>query len=116
MSDERATMEQKHESRLNQLQELRAQGALGGGTKRIEQQHAKGKLTARERLNQLVDVGSFQELDSFATHRSTDLGLADQKALGDAVVTGFGQINGKQIFVFAQDFTVMGGSLSEVVA
>ena len=116
MSDERATMEQKHESRLNQLQELRAQGALGGGAKRIEQQHAKGKLTARERLNQLVDVGSFQELDSFATHRSTDFGLADQKVLGDAVVTGFGQINGKQTFVFAQDFTVMGGSLSEVVA
>lgn len=116
MSDERATMEQKHESRLNQLQELRAESVLGGGTKRIEQQHAKGKLTARERLTQLLDVGTFQELDSFATHRSTDFGLADQKVLGDAVVTGFGQINGKQTFVFAQDFTVMGGSLSEVVS
>ncbi len=109
-------MEQQQDSRLKQLQELRAQGALGGGERRIEQQHEKGKLTARERLEQLVDPGSFQELDSFATHRATDFGLADQKVLGDAVVTGYGQVNGRQIFVFAQDFTVMGGSLSEVVA
>ena len=116
MNNEWTSVEQQQDSRLKQLQELRAQGALGGGERRIEQQHEKGKLTARERLEQLVDPGSFQELDSFATHRSTDFGLADQKVLGDAVVTGYGQVNGRQIFVFAQDFTVMGGSLSEVVA
>jgi acetyl-CoA carboxylase carboxyltransferase component len=116
MSDERISVEQKQESRLKKLEELRAQGAIGGGERRIEQQHEKGKLTARERLEQLVDPGTFQELDSFATHRATDFGLADQKVLGDAVVTGYGQVNGRQIFVFAQDFTVMGGSLSEVVA
>ena len=116
MSNEWTSVEQQQDSRLKQLQELRAQGALGGGERRIEQQHEKGKLTARERLEQLVDPGSFQELDSFATHRATDFGLADQKVLGDAVVTGYGQVNGRQIFVFAQDFTVMGGSLSEVVA
>ena len=116
MSNERTSVEQKQESRLKHLEELRAQGALGGGERRIEQQHEKGKLTARERLEHLVDPGSFQELDSFATHRATDFGLADQKVLGDAVVTGYGQVNGRQVFVFAQDFTVMGGSLSEVVA
>jgi acetyl-CoA carboxylase carboxyltransferase component len=116
MSNEHTSVEQKQELRLKQLQELRAQGAVGGGERRIEQQHDKGKLTARERLEQLVDTGTFQELDSFATHRATDFGLADQKVLGDAVVTGYGQVNGRQIFLFAQDFTVMGGSLSEVVA
>ena len=116
MSDERTSVEQKQNSRLQQLQELRAQSLLGGGERRIDQQHEKGKLTARERLAQLVDPGSFQELDNFTTHRATEFGLADQKVLGDAVVTGYGQINGRQVFVFAQDFTVMGGSLSEVVA
>ncbi len=109
-------MEQRHESRLEQLDQLRAQTLLGGGERRIAQQHEKGKLTARERLALLVDPGSFQELDSFATHRATEFGLADQKVLGDAVVSGYGHVNGRQVFVFAQDFTVMGGSLSEVVA
>ena len=109
-------MEQQQESRLEQLQQLRAQTLVGGGERRIAQQHEKGKLTARERLALLVDPGSFQELDSFATHRATEFGLADQKVLGDAVVTGYGHVNGRQVFVFAQDFTVMGGSLSEVVA
>ena len=109
-------MEQRQESRLEQLQQLRAQTLLGGGERRIAQQHEKGKLTARERLDLLVDPGSFQELDSFATHRATEFGLADQKVLGDAVVTGYGRVNGRQVFAFAQDFTVMGGSLSEVVA
>ena len=101
---------------MDQLEQLRAQTLLGGGERRIAQQHEKGKLTARERLALLVDPGSFQELDSFATHRATEFGLADQKVLGDAVVTGYGHVNGRQVFVFAQDFTVMGGSLSEVVA
>ena len=109
-------MEQRQASRLEQLEELRAQSLLGGGERRIAQQHEKGKLTARERLALLVDPGSFQELDSFATHRATEFGLADQKVLGDAVVTGYGRVNGRQVFAFAQDFTVMGGSLSEVVA
>ena len=109
-------MEQRQVSRLEQLEQLRAQSLLGGGERRIEQQHEKGKLTARERLALLVDPGSFQELDSFATHRATEFGLADQKVLGDAVVTGYGRVSGRQVFVFAQDFTVMGGSLSEVVA
>ena len=109
-------MEQQPESRLEQLQQLRAQTLVGGGERRVAQQHEKGKLTARERLALLVDPGSFQELDSFATHRATEFGLADQKVLGDAVVTGYGRVSGRQVFVFAQDFTVMGGSLSEVVA
>jgi acetyl-CoA carboxylase carboxyltransferase component len=89
---------------------------LGGGRKRIETQHRKGKLTARERLDLLLDPGSFQELDMFATHRTTDFGLAEQKVLGDGVVTGYGKIDGRLVYVFSQDFTVFGGSLSEAHA
>ena len=102
--------------RLDELARLREQSRLGGGPKRIEQQHARGKLTARERLDLLLDPGSFQEIDPFVTHRTTEFGLADQKPPGDAVVTGYGKVDGRTIFVFSQDFTVFGGSLSEVVA
>ncbi|MBI5955986.1 MAG: acyl-CoA carboxylase subunit beta, partial [Chloroflexi bacterium] len=104
------------QSRLVELRELRERTKLGGGLKRIEQQHAKGKLTARERLALLLDEGSFQELDAFVTHRVTDFGLADNRPLGDSVVTGWGTIDGRLIYVFSQDFTVFGGSLSEAHA
>ena len=98
---------------LELLQAKRAEAELGGGQERIDAQHAKGKMTARERLDVLLDPGSFVELDRFVTHRSTDFGLADQKVLGDGVVTGYGRIDGRLIYVFSQDFTVFGGSLSE---
>src|SRR3989304_5391937 len=104
------------QDRIEALNKLREQARLGGGAKRIEAQHDKGKLTARERLALLFDEGSFEELDPFVTHRATDFGLAEQKYLGDAVVTGYGPINGRPAFAFAQDFTVFGGSLSEVVS
>lgn len=105
-----------NEIKLEQLRHLRTQAQLGGGQKRIDVQHAKGKLTARERLEILLDDGSFEELDAFVTHRSTDFGLAEQKYLGDGVVTGYGKIDGRLVFVFSQDFTVFGGSLSETHA
>ncbi|MBI4295421.1 MAG: acyl-CoA carboxylase subunit beta [Chloroflexi bacterium] len=101
--------------KLESLNKLREQARLGGGPKRIEAQHARKKLTARERVDLLFDPGSFEELDPFATHRTTDFGLADQKPLGDAVVTGYGKVNGRLCFVYSQDFTLFGGSLSEVV-
>ncbi|MEK7814760.1 MAG: carboxyl transferase domain-containing protein, partial [Chloroflexota bacterium] len=94
---------------------MRQQAHLGGGQQRIDQQHSRGKLTARERLAKLMDPDTFQELDTFVTHRTTDFDLADRKSLGDAVVTGYGSIEGRQVFAYAQDFTVMGGSLSEAV-
>ena len=97
------------------LQQLREQSQQGGGPKRIQQQHDKGKLTARERVNLLLDQGTFEEIDPFATHRSTDFGMADKNVPGDAVVTGYGKVDGRQIFLFAQEFTVHGGSVSEVV-
>ena len=100
---------------LDDLNERREQGRLGGGIRRIEAQHRRGKLTARERLDLLFDKGSFEELDTFAQHRATEFGLADQKTLGDAVVTGYGKVNGRLAFAYSQDFTVLGGSLSEVV-
>src|SRR4051812_1508486 len=95
---------------------MRAEAQLGGGAARIEQQHARGKLTARERLDLLLDDGSFVELDAFVTHRSTGFGLEDQVVLGDGVVTGHGTIDGRLVFVFSQDFTVFGGSLGEAYA
>ena len=103
------------EERIEKLAKLREQARAGGGEKRIEQQHARGKLTARERLDLLFDPGSFEEIDPFVTHRTTDFELAEQRYLGDAVVTGYGRINGRTTFAFSQDFTVFGGSLSEVV-
>jgi propionyl-CoA carboxylase beta chain len=102
--------------KLEALQAKRAEAELGGGQERIDAQHAKGKMTARERLDVLLDPGSFVELDRFVTHRATDFGLADQKVLGDGVVTGYGRIDGRLAYVFAQDFTVFGGSLSEAHA
>jgi acetyl-CoA carboxylase carboxyltransferase component len=104
------------DQRLADLAELRQQAHKGGGQNRIDQQHSRGKLTARERVAILMDEGTFQEMDSFVAHRTTDFGLADNKYLGDAVVTGYGQVDGRQVFAFAQDFTVFGGSLSEVVS
>ena len=101
---------------LQHLEKKRAQARLGGGEKRIAAQHAKGKLTARERLELLLDEGSFEEWDMFVEHRSTDFGMADTKVPGDGVVTGYGFINGRMVFVFSQDFTVFGGSLSEAHA
>jgi propionyl-CoA carboxylase beta chain len=101
---------------LEQLEEHRAEARLGGGQKRIDAQHAKGKLTARERLDVLLDEGSFEEYDTYKTHRCTDFGMADTKYPGDGVVTGWGTINGRPVYVFSQDFTVFGGSLSETHA
>jgi propionyl-CoA carboxylase beta chain len=103
--DKRALLEQK-----------RAASQLGGGEKRIEAQHKRGKLTARERLTLLLDEGSFQEIGAFVTHRSNDFGLEKQRFLGDGVVTGYGTIDGRLVYVFSQDFTVFGGSLSETHA
>ncbi len=102
--------------KLELLQAKRAEAELGGGQERIDAQHAKGKMTARERLDVLLDPSSFVELDRFVTHRASDFGLADQKVLGDGVVTGYGRIDGRLVYVFAQDFTVFGGSLSEAHA
>ena len=98
---------------IRQLEEKREQARLGGGVKRIEAQHAKGKLTARERIELLLDPGSFEEWDMFVEHRCTDFGMEDQKIPGDGVVTGYGTINGRMVFIFSQDFTVFGGALSE---
>ena len=105
-----------NEQRIERLLAMRAEAVLGGGTERIEQQHGRGKLTARERLDLLLDPDSFVELDAFVTHRSSDFGLDDQIVLGDGVVTGHGLIDGRLVFVFSQDFTVFGGSLSESYA
>lgn len=97
---------------LNRLEQKNNQATEGGGADRISKQHASGKLTARERIDILLDKGSFVEIDRFKTHRCTDFGMEKQQVPGDGVVTGYGLINGKQAFVFAQDFTVLGGSLS----
>ena len=102
--------------KLARLQQLRDEAKLGGGERRIEQQHQRGKLTARERLELLLDEDSFSELDALVTHRATDFGLDDERYLGDGVITGFGRIDGRTVFVYAQDFTVFGGSLSEAHA
>ena len=98
------------------LKDKRAEALLGGGQKRIDAQHKKGKLTARERVEVLLDEGSFVEYGSFMEHRCTDFGMEKEKYLGDSVVTGRGLINGRTVFVFSQDFTVFGGSLSSIHA
>jgi len=100
----------------DELARRRDKAKLGGGQRRIDAQHERGKLTARERVDLLLDGGTFEEIDVFVEHRSTEFGLANQKFPGDAVVTGYGKVNGRLTFVFAQDFTVLGGSLSEAVA
>jgi len=104
------------QDKIKQLIDLRAQAKIGGGEKRIESQHSKGKLTARERIEILLDEGSFEEFDMFVTHRCTDFGLDKKKILGDGVVTGTGTIDGRVVYVYSQDFTVFGGSLSETFA
>ncbi len=101
---------------LEQLEAKREEARLGGGLKRIASQHAKGKLTARERIELLLDEGSFEEFDTFVTHRCAEFDMPDSKIHGDGVVTGWGTINGRQVYVFSQDFTVFGGSLSETHA
>ncbi|HEX6103592.1 MAG TPA: acyl-CoA carboxylase subunit beta [Alphaproteobacteria bacterium] len=101
---------------LQRLEKKRAAARAGGGEKRIAAQHAKGKLTARERIEALLDPGSFEEWGMFVEHRCTDFGMADQKIPGDGVVTGYGTVNGRLVFVFSQDFTVFGGALSEAHA
>src|SRR6476646_8398248 len=101
---------------LRRLDEKREAARAGGGTRRVKAQHERGKLTARERLEVLLDPGSFEEWDMFVEHRSSDFGMAEQKVPGDGVVTGYGTINGRLVFVFSQDFTVFGGSLSEAHA
>ncbi|MEM1074486.1 MAG: acyl-CoA carboxylase subunit beta [Pseudomonadota bacterium] len=101
---------------LEQLEGRRAAARLGGGQKRIDAQHSRGKLTARERVDLLLDEGSFEEFDMFVTHRCSDFGMEAQRPAGDGVVTGWGTINGRLVYVFSQDFTVLGGSVSETHA
>ncbi|MDU9006310.1 acyl-CoA carboxylase subunit beta [Sedimentitalea todarodis] len=101
---------------LSELEDRRKDASLGGGQKRIDAQHARGKLTARERIDLLLDEGSFEEFDTFVAHRCTDFGMEKQRPAGDGVVTGWGTINGRMVYVFSQDFTVFGGSLSETHA
>ncbi|MDY5535246.1 MAG: acyl-CoA carboxylase subunit beta, partial [Butyricimonas virosa] len=105
-----------NQDKVKELIELRAQAKLGGGEKRIESQHKKGKYTARERIAMLLDENSFEEFDMFITHRCYNFGMEKTKFLGDGVVTGQGTIDGRLVFVFAQDFTVFGGALSEMLA
>ncbi|OIO88081.1 MAG: methylmalonyl-CoA carboxyltransferase [Anaerolineae bacterium CG2_30_64_16] len=104
------------QDKLETLRQMRAKARLGGGQKRIDDQHAKGKLTARERLDALLDTGSFQELGRLATHNISDFDMGSKKYPGDGVVTGFGKINGRRVAIYAQDFTVLGGSFSQVQA
>ncbi|MEJ2706621.1 MAG: carboxyl transferase domain-containing protein [Anaerolineales bacterium] len=104
------------EARIQELREMKAEGRQGGGLQRIEAQHNRGRLTARERLDLLLDKGSFRELDPFVLHRTNDFGLDKQKFLGDSVVTGWGTIDDRLVYVFSQDFTVFGGSLGEAHA
>ena len=104
------------EDKIKQLLDKRELAKLGGGQKRIDSQHKKGKLTARERIDLLLDEGSFEEFDMFVSHRCTDFGIENEKYLTDGVVTGYGTIDGRLVYVFSQDFTVFGGSLSEMFA
>src|SRR6059036_1704144 len=104
-----------YEEKLDQLEELRA-AAQSGSEAAVEKQHDRGKLTARERIDKLVDPGSFQELDTFVRHRTHDFEMQKNRPWGDAVVTGHGTIDGRTVFVFSQDFTVFGGSLGEVMS
>src|SRR4051795_5320457 len=101
---------------LRRLEEKREAARAGGGERRVQAQHAKGRLTARERIELLLDADSFEEWDMFVEHRSVDFGMAEQRVPGDGVVTGYGTVNGRLVFVFSQDFTVFGGSLSEAHA
>jgi acetyl-CoA/propionyl-CoA carboxylase carboxyl transferase subunit len=104
------------DERIDELREMREEARKGGGEARIESQHDKGKLTARERIDYFLDDGTFHELDQFRTHRTHNFGMEEKQLYGDGVVTGYGEVNGRKTFVFAHDFTVFGGSLGEVVA
>src|SRR4030042_432466 len=104
------------DEKVKYLREMTEQAKLGGGQKRIGEQHAKGKLTARERVELLLDQGSFNELDQFVVHQCAEFGMVDKKIPGDGVVTGYGTIDGRLVYVFSQDFTVFGGSLGEMFA
>src|SRR5512142_44366 len=106
----------KVEEKIKDLLRKKEEAKLGGGPKRIESQHKKNKLTARERIALLLDEGSFEEFDMFVSHRCIDFGLEKETYLSDGVVTGFGTIDGRLVYVFSQDFTVFGGSLSEMYA
>src|SRR3546814_3246314 len=106
-------VESRMSANITEMERRRAAAALGGGQKRIDAQHAKGKLTARERLDVLLDEGSFEELDTYVEHDCVDFGMQDQRIPGDGVVTGSGTINGRLVYVFRQGFTVFGGSLSK---
>src|SRR6187402_2410840 len=112
----RTIKDQQQQARFDELERKNEESLVGGGEKRISQQHAKGKLTARERLELLLDEGTFEELGKFVMHRGKDFGLDKEYYLGDGVVTGYGKINGRLVYVFSQDFTVFGGSLSETHA
>ena len=112
MSEKEAKVEEK----IIRLRELNDRARLGGGQKRIEEQHTKGKLTARERIELLLDPGSFNELDQFVVHQCTEFGMNEKKIPGDGVVTGYGTVDGRLVYVFSQDFTVFGGSLGEMFA
>jgi propionyl-CoA carboxylase beta chain len=110
------TSHRKHADRLEELRKLNAEAEAGGGAERREREHKQGKLSARERIDLLLDEGSFEELDKFVRHRCSDFGMDDQRPPGDGFVTGYGRIDGRLVYVFAQDFTVFGGSLSEANA
>ena len=101
-----------NEDRFEDLEKRNAETFLGGGQKRIEAQHKKGKLTARERIDLLLDEGSFEEFDRFVVSRGTDFGMDKKRIAGDGVVTGYGTVEGRIVYIYAQDFTVHGGSLS----
>src|SRR3712207_1892452 len=103
-------------SKVAILNQKNAEAMLGGGQNRIDAQHKKGKLTARERIDLLIDAGSFEEIGKFVMHRSKDFGLDKEYYLGDGVVTGYGTVNGRLVYIYSQDFTVFGGSLSETHA
>ncbi|HET7897770.1 MAG TPA: carboxyl transferase domain-containing protein, partial [Flavisolibacter sp.] len=103
-------------SKVEILREKIERGKLGGGVERIDAQHKKGKLTARERIQMLMDPGSFEEVGALVTHRTKDFGMEEQLYYGDGVITGYGTVNGRLVYVFAQDFTVFGGALSETHA
>ena len=111
-----ASTSAKHHDRMEDLRRLSAEAEAGGGAERREREHKAGKLTARERIELLLDEGTFEELDKFVRHRCVDFGMQDQRPAGDGFVTGFGKIDGRLVYVFAQDFTVFGGSLSETNA
>src|SRR5256712_3737316 len=113
-SEFQTTMTMKELSK--ELGELREKSQEGGGRDRIEDQHSKGKMTARERIVALVDPGSFVEMDRFVVHQTADFGMAEKKILGDGVVTGYGKIDGRPVYLLSHDFTGFGGSLGEMIA